>query len=67
MSLRGKQIYKKMTDIQKLEQDKKQKKREETCNMWINQNSNRKIVREDYPDRARDHLKLLTKHIAVKC
>jgi hypothetical protein len=52
MSSRGKKIYKQMTDIQKLERDKRKKKREEIHNMWNNQNSNRKIVGEDHPDRA---------------
>jgi hypothetical protein len=54
MSSRGKKIYKQMTNIQKLEWDKRKKKRDEICNMWNNRNSNRKIVREDDPNRGHE-------------
>jgi hypothetical protein len=52
MSSRGKQIYKQTFDIQKLEWDKRQNKREEIPNMWNNHKLNRKMVGEDNPDRA---------------
>jgi hypothetical protein len=50
MSSKGKKIYKQAPNIQKLERDKRQKKREEIRNLWNNQKSNRKMVREDKPD-----------------
>jgi hypothetical protein len=41
-----------MSDIQKLERDKRQKKREEIRNPWTNQKLNRKMVGGDQLDRA---------------
>jgi hypothetical protein len=54
MSSRGKQAHKKDNDIQKLEWDKRKNKREDFCNMWYSQNSNRKMVYEGQPDRAHE-------------
>jgi hypothetical protein len=54
MSSRGKQAHKKSTDIQRLEWDKRKKKREELCNLWNSQKSNRKMIGEGHPDRARE-------------
>jgi hypothetical protein len=52
MCSRGKKIYKQTIDIQKLEQTKRQMKRDEIRNMWHSQNSNKKLVGEAHPDRA---------------
>jgi hypothetical protein len=52
MSSRGKQAHKQATDIQRLERDKRKKKREELCNLWYSQKSNRKMIREGHPDRV---------------
>jgi hypothetical protein len=54
MSSRGKQAYKQSIDIQRLERDKRKKKREELCNLWNNQKSNRKMIGEGQPDRVRE-------------
>jgi hypothetical protein len=50
MSSRGKQAHKKSTDIQRLEWDKRKKKREELHNLWNSQKLNRNILREGQPD-----------------
>lgn len=54
MSLGGKQAQKQAIDIQRLEQDKRKKKREELRNLWNSQKSNRKMFGEGQPDRARE-------------
>jgi hypothetical protein len=52
MSSRGKQSHKKSVDIQKIEWDKRQQKREELCNQWNKKKSNRNMSGEGHPDRA---------------
>lgn len=54
MSLGGKQAQKQAIDIQRLEQDKRKKKREELRNLWNSQKSNRKMFGEGQPDRAHE-------------
>jgi hypothetical protein len=54
MSSRGKQAHKKSMDIQKIERDKRQQKREELHNQWNKKNSNRKMSGEGHPVRAHE-------------
>jgi hypothetical protein len=55
MSSRGKQEHKKSIDIQRSKRDKRKKKREEICNLWNSQKSNRKIIEEGKPDKECEH------------
>jgi hypothetical protein len=57
MLLRGKQAHKQSTNIQRLERNKRQKKREEICNLWNSQKSNRKMIEEGNLDRECENSK----------
>jgi hypothetical protein len=72
MSSRGKQAHKQSVDIQKIEWDKRQQKREELRNQWNNKNLNRNMSGEGQPVRAceqsesdRDRPELATTTAAV--
>ena len=55
MLLRGKQAHKQSTNIQRLERNKRKKKREEICNLWNSQKSNRKMIEEGKTDKECEH------------
>jgi hypothetical protein len=55
MSSRGKQAHTKSIDIQRLERDERKKKREEICNLWNSQKSNRKMIKEGKTDKECEH------------